>query len=377
MLSYWLLSCLLLVLGWCLYTSCLRDRLPVLHAKYVLLGTVVLSWAIPLAVPSLPEQTQALEAQYLPDYRAYDQWNVVNLGDEGLRSCYKTAVTSQEQCHCEVEQQAEILAYQSNPYYNALLMSKTPLWWLMCAVMSAFLLQLLFRMSCLIALVRSSQIECRELAGCRIWVLRPSQRWTVAISSFTLLRSYIVLPQGVETQFTEEEFQAILLHELGHLQQRDTWQQLLLQGLRSFWWMHPVFYLLQKELDRLNEYAADDFAVQHVGNAKWYAKLLLKAKEQQLKQAPVVPLQLVLYAVQSMLRQRVTRLVHQPQPRTKVHWGVVLGFVACVFWQTSATALPVLEAQNRALEQYEEQQTQATAEQVEDRCTTCLTHFNS
>ena len=61
MLPYWLLSCLLFSLGALLYHFLLRHYLQVQHAKYVLVGMVLLSWAIPLLVPNLPAKAIALE----------------------------------------------------------------------------------------------------------------------------------------------------------------------------------------------------------------------------------------------------------------------------------------------------------------------------
>lgn len=371
MLMYWFLSVVLSLLGWSIYAGLLRERLPVLQAKWVLVGMVVLSWSMPFLVPSLPEQTQALQQTYLPDYRHYGAWNVVDLQDEALLSCYKTANSSQDQCHCEVKQQAEVLAYQSNPYYNALLAAKTPLTLVLYSILMGCLALLLSRVACLVGLVAGSQKERRLIGGQWVWLLRPSVRWQVAVSSFTLWRSYIVLPASTEAAFSSEELEAILLHELGHLQQRDTWQQLGLHLLQAFWWMNPVFYSIRKELHRLNEYAADDFAVSRVGNAKWYARLLVKAKEQQLQQGVTASLQLVLYAVQSLLKQRIVRLVQQPQRRFAPHWGMSLLLVGVVFWQTSATALPVLQEQDRALEHYARWQSHQGSHD-HSLCPTCL-----
>lgn len=369
MLLYWSLSCLLSLLGWGMYVLFLRQHLAVLHAKWILVAIVILSWTMPFVVPSLPEQTQTLQEHYLPDYRDYDHWNVVNLQDETLLSCYKAANTSEDQCHCEIKQQAMVLDYQSNSYYNFILACKDSFVLFLYGVMVLWWMQLLFRIACLWGLVASSRIERRELAGQTVWLLRPPAHWQVAVSSFTLWRSYIVLPETLEANFNACELEAILFHELGHLKQRDTWQQMGLQLLQSVWWMHPLFYAFRKELHQLNEYAADDFAVQHVGNAKWYAKLLLKAKEQQLQQAPTVPLQLVLYAVQSLLRQRVVRLVQQPHQGGTPHWAGALLVVGLLFWQTTATTLPILQAQDQALQQYEHWRAQEQAPQL---CPSCL-----
>jgi hypothetical protein len=368
MLTYWLLSCLLFALGALLYRFLLRERLRVQHAKYVLLGMVLLSWATPFLVPSLPAKAVALEQDYLPDYRYYEAWNVVDIEDGALLSCYAGATDSEEQCHCEVEQQAEVLAYQSNPYYNCLLHCKQPMYWLFVVIMTLLLVQLCFRWLGLWYLVSTNkgQRQRWELAGTTFYLLRPQQNLPFPISSFTLWRHYVLLDSHWEAQFSTEELEAILLHEVAHLKQRDTWQQLLLQALKALWWMHPLYYYLQNELDRLNEYVADDFAAQQLGDVKRYARTLLKAKEQQLQQQQ--RLNLVLYFAQGLFKQRIVRLVKPVQPRYQPHWVVTLVVLGLLFWQSSSVALPALQAQEQAFHTYEWQLQHSSTEPV---CPTC------
>lgn len=369
MLSYWLLSCLLFSLGALLYHFLLRDYLRVQHAKYVLVGMVLLSWAIPLLVPSLPAQAVALEQDYLPDYRAYEAWNVVDIKDGELLQCYAGANNSQEQCHCEVQQQAEVLVYQSNPYYNCLLTCKQPVYCLFLGILTLLLVQLCFKWLGLVYLVYNNRLdrEERTVAGTTFYLLRPRQQLPFPISSFTLWRHYVLLDASWEEQFSNQELEAIFLHEVAHLKQRDTWQQLLLQGLKALWWMHPLYYYLQKELDHLNEYVADDFAAQQLGDVKRYARTLLKAKEQQLQQQQ--RLNLVLYFAQGLFKQRIVRLVAQPTPRYQPHWLLTLSILGLLFWQSSTMALPVLQAQDAALQTYEVQQ--AAQSSPEHVCPSC------
>lgn len=367
MLPYWLLSCILFSLGVLLYHFLLRQYLHVQHAKYVLVGMVILSWTIPFLVPSLPEKALALEQDYLQDYSTYTAWNVVEIQDGKLLQCYAGANNSQEQCHCEIKQQAAVLAYQSNPYYNCLIACKQPVYWLFLGLVVLFLIQLCFRWLGLVYLVytNAAQRETYTLAGTTFQVLRPQQTLPFPISSFTLWKHYVLLDEQWETQFSHKELEAILLHEVAHLQQHDTWQQLLLQALKALWWMHPLYYYLQRELDQLNEYVADDFAAQQLGDAKQYAKTLLKAKEQQLQQQK--QLNLVLYFAQGLFKQRIVRLVAAPPKGYQPHWALTLTVVGLLFWQSSAVALPALQAQDQALQEYELWQ----GELQQEPCPTC------
>lgn len=368
MFPYWLLSCLLFSLGVLLYHFLLRAYLQVQHAKYVLVGMVLLSWGIPLLVPSLPAKAIELEQNYLKDYREYTAWNVVDIQDGDLLLCYADASNSQEQCHCEVKQQSEVLAYQSNYYYNCLLACKHPVYCLFFISIVFLFVRLLFRWLGLVYLVhkKSFSKEKRTVLGTTFCLLRSSQDLPFPVSSFTLWRHYVLLDEEWESQFSEEELEAIFLHEVAHLRQRDTWQQLLLQALKALWWMHPLYYYLQKELDRLNEYVADDFAAQQLGDVKRYARTLLKAKEHQLQQQQ--RLNLVLYFAQGLFKQRIVRLVQASPQHYQPHWLLTLSVLGLLFWQSSTVVLPVLQAQDQALQAYELSQTENNSEGA---CPTC------
>lgn len=369
MVNYILLSCLLSMIGGAVYFSLLRNRLQVLHAKYVLLGIIALSWIIPLMAPSLPNYALALEKEYLFDYSEYNEWNVVDIEDQVLVACYETAANSTEQCHCEIKQQSNVLYYQSNAFYNFIITCKQPVLWFFVSMMGLFLLDLVLKLACLIFLVYQSPREKRVLAGTTFYILRPTQQIPLAISSFSLFKHYIIAHPNFETRFSEEEMNAILLHEVAHLQQRDTWQQVLLYVLRLVWWMQPMYYWFKKEFEQLNEYVADDFAAGHVGNAKFYAKTLLKAKEQQKEYQQ---LSLVMYFAQSLFKQRILRLVNDSEPQRKPNWLLALGMITVIFWSTSAVALPKLQEQNIIIKQYEILQKKNSVTGQHEFCKSCI-----
>lgn len=369
MVHYILLSCLLSMIGGGLYFFVLQKRLQVLQAKYVLLGILLLSWMIPIMVPSLPNYTQELGEEYLVDYKNYDAWNVVDIQDDNLVACYESAENSQEQCHCEVKQQSNVLYYQSNSYYNFVITCKNPLFWFFAGMMLLFLMDFVLKLACLVYLAKTSPREYQTMKGTNFYLLRPTQKLPLSISSFSLWNNYILLDSNLEATFSEREMEAILLHEVAHLQQRDTWQQMLLSVLKIFWWMQPMFYFFKRELDELNEYVADDFAVKHIGDAKFYARILLKAKENQTQQGA---LSLVACFAQGLFKQRILRLVNTPVYNPKPNWVFSLLLVGVVFWSTSAVALPILQEHDHAIKQYEILQEKNSLTGKHEFCKSCI-----
>lgn len=369
MVNYILLSCLLSFIGGAFYFGLLQKRLQVLQAKYVLVGIIALSWIIPILVPSLPNYANALEKDYLFDYSNYDAWNVVNIEDQNLVACYETAENSKEQCHCEIKQQSNVLYYQSNPYYNFIITCKKPCFCLFVLMMLVFALDFMLKIACLIYLVIKTPAEKRTLAGTTFYLLRPEEKMPLAISSFSLWKHYIIAHPDLEQNFSEKELEAILLHEVAHLQQRDTWQQMFLYLMRIVWWIHPMYYYFKRELEELNEYVADDFAAQYIGNTKFYAQTLLKAKEQQ---AQHTQLSLVVCFAQGLFKQRILRLVHTPTSYHRPNWVLTLAFVGVVFWSTSIVALPMLQEQDIAIKQYEILQAKSSSTGKSEFCKSCI-----
>ena len=369
MIHYILLSCLLSLLGGGLYFLFLQQRLAVLHAKYTLLAIIMLSWVIPFLVPSLPHYTQAFQAEYLFDYSQYNQWNVVDIQDQALVACYDKAANSKEQCHCEVQQQSNILFYQANPYYNFWLTCKSPLFYLFLLMIGIFILDHFVKLICLILLTFTSPKEKQYLANTTFYILHPDYKLPLAISSFTLWQHYIVLNPQLEQKFTSEEMEAILLHEIAHLRQRDTWQQFFLYVLRMFWWMQPMYYWIKREFNELNVYVADEFAARHIGNPKFYARTLIKAKELQIQHEEM---SLALAFAKNLFKQRVIKVLENPRNcKASTAWGS-LALVAVVFWTTSAVALPSLQQQDIHIRQYEVLQQQNLSTGETSFCKSCL-----
>jgi beta-lactamase regulating signal transducer with metallopeptidase domain len=248
-------------------------------------------------------------------------------------------------------------------------MCKEPLFWFFAGIMGIYLYDLLLKITCLIILVISSPKEKRRLANTTFYLLKPKYNLPLAISSFTLWRHYVVFNPDLESKFTAEELKSILLHEVAHLRQHDTWQQFMLHTLRLFWWMQPMYYWFKKELDALNEYVADDFAVQHIGNAKQYAKTLIKAKEMQIQHEKM---SLAMAFAKSLFKQRVLRVIDNSQPQTLRTTWVGLAVVIVVFWSTSAVALPFLQQQDITIKQYQVLQQQNESTGKISFCKSCL-----
>ena len=70
--------------------------------------------------------------------------------------------------------------------------------------------------------------------------------------------------------------QQILKHEMVHIEQKHSWDKLLMQLVKSIFWFNPVFYFINKEINLIHEYLADKKAVQK-SDTKAFAQMLLES----------------------------------------------------------------------------------------------------
>ena len=74
----------------------------------------------------------------------------------------------------------------------------------------------------------------------------------------------------------DEGGKQIFKHELTHIQQKHTWDRLFTQLFCSIFWINPFYWLIQKELETIHEFIADEAAVAN-HDVESFAKMLLQA----------------------------------------------------------------------------------------------------
>ncbi|MCG2792078.1 MAG: hypothetical protein L6262_00830 [Weeksellaceae bacterium] len=70
--------------------------------------------------------------------------------------------------------------------------------------------------------------------------------------------------------------QQILKHEMVHIQQKHSWDKLIIQLAKSLFWFNPVFYFISKEINLIHEYLADHKAVKK-SDTRAFAQMLLES----------------------------------------------------------------------------------------------------
>lgn len=94
-----------------------------------------------------------------------------------------------------------------------------------------------------------------------------------------ILRPYICIPRDAYETLTPTELDAVIAHELGHVQQFDLFATLLICALGDIFWFVPGYRWLCRRLERMREVIADQRAVRAGASPEVLASALIKLKE--------------------------------------------------------------------------------------------------
>lgn len=173
-------------------------------------------------------------------------------------------------------------------------------------------------------------------------LLRLSQRITVPIA-MGFIRPLIILPVAVLAQLSEDQLEAILLHELAHIKRQDYLVNLMQHIIETVLFFNPFIWHISSQIRREREHCCDDLVISCTENPYTYATALA-ALEQQRLLAP--DLALAASGKKQYLFQRIKRIMEmekQPFSNSKAASLVLiicgLGLIAILFTPSFAQSL--------------------------------------
>ncbi len=357
MLTYLTLTYLFSVCGLLVYFLLVRDNSTPVHRKYFLYLVVTLSLSLPafcLHFFGVNQHFQGLHA-------IFEQDNQMLVAAQEIEVCYQKAVSEEDFCSCEDLEQTSIVLYRKSDWYESALAYKSGFIFSVSLISFGVLTLLLLRLLYLLRLVRQSEEEIKWIEGKAYHLLRNS-RSDILVASFRLGKPYIIWKTTLD-KLSNKEQEAILYHEIAHLNNRDTWEHIAVGVLQAFWFLNPVFYILKRELHLLNEFLADAFAIQKTGDDKAYAALLIRVKEQQ-------QFGLVNMFRSHPLKSRILQIT-QPVRTTRIY--LLSAFVVIVLMLGAGVATtPLLSQQQQAFFEYELVQQEHLKTGKTYFCKTCL-----
>ncbi|MEO8884922.1 MAG: M56 family metallopeptidase [Mucilaginibacter sp.] len=126
------------------------------------------------------------------------------------------------------------------------------------------------------------QKRVNELAR-KLGVRKPVQlSFTTRIDGpcvISFVKPILLLPVTITTQLSADEVEAILMHELSHIQSNDYLLNLLQQLITVLLFFNPFAILISRIISSERENRCDDIVVQTTGDPLIYAQALLKLEE--------------------------------------------------------------------------------------------------
>lgn len=284
--------------------------------------------------------------------------------DEALMACYDRVNTQEGFCHCEQLQQANLLYYHPNPYFNFALAHRATVRTITWVVSLFIIAGLIWKLAYLFYLIHRSPRTVRYIDGRRYICLQHDGQQLAA--SFRLWHRYILWHGALDT-LPEEEQAAVLAHEVAHLNGGDTFESIGLSILQLGWWLNPVFYAVKRDLLLINEQIADQWALLRGQAPQRYAHLLLRLQQYQQHGW-------IAGMASGDLRKRITAII-QPRTRRYRHYTPwVSAAIGLALLGLVHVAAPTTRALCFDYERYTMMHQQHQAEGKAVFCKSCLYH---
>ena len=121
----------------------------------------------------------------------------------------------------------------------------------------------------------------------------------------------ILFPLGVVNQLDVQEVEAVIIHELAHIQRHDFLINILQSIGEIVFYYHPAAWWISANIKAERENCCDDLAIKHCGDSMAYAKVLVKLQELKFDRVP--GLALGFSRNKKSLVHRVRRILDQPK----------------------------------------------------------------
>ncbi|MEM7103761.1 MAG: M56 family metallopeptidase [Bacteroidota bacterium] len=339
--GYLLLGYLISGIGFLLYSFLLKKKGSPLQRKIYLYTILAVSLLLPYPLfKYVAPETSLAFIKNVETEKPELAENTIAFSE--ISACYNKALDEKEFCACEELEFNNIIIFQEDHFMETCLDCKSYLGPLAWILISIILSALLIRVGYLIYIVRTSRRSEFIFDG-KTYTQLSNHRTPIA-ASFRLFKKYIIWDETLE-KLTKDEKDAVYYHEIAHLKNLDTWEQICLSILRIFWFANPVFYKIRTELRLISEFLADAFAVSKTGNPQHYAALLIRLKEQQNHN--------LYHGFGSEdLRSRILNII-KPSPGNKSRFVSFMLASLFLMVSTGFLAAPPIKSQMKSLEQYE------------------------
>ena len=179
-----------------------------------------------------------------------------------------------------------------------------------------------------------------RLAGLRSTIEMKSLPASLEPGIFGLFRPVLLWPHAITARLDDAHLEAVLAHEVCHVQRRDNLTAGLHMLVEAIFWFHPLVWWLETRLIEEREHACDETVLQLCGQRTIYAESILKVCEFCIES----PLACVSGVTGADLKKRIVQIMTDRVVR-KLTWEKKLligavGLLQCVAVLHSARPRP-------------------------------------
>lgn len=148
-----------------------------------------------------------------------------------------------------------------------------------------------------------------------------------------IFKPVVLLPEGISDRLTDSELEAVMLHEMVHVERWDNLVSVLQRVICCVLWFHPFVWLLDRQLLAEREQSCDDTVIKLSGASKVYASSITKVCQHSLGWAQPG----LSSAAGSNLKRRIKRIMAVDVKRSlSISHFALLCAVAVVLFALSA-----------------------------------------
>jgi len=186
--------------------------------------------------------------------------------------------------------------------------------------------------------------RCREHLGVRRRVSLRLSPNAASPAVCGLARPVILIPQNLAARLHGTDLQAVLFHELAHVQRGDLWISFAQTLLQILYFYNPLLWLANAILRRIREKAVDETVLVAMGEAAaQYPETLVNVAKLAFRR-PALSLRLIgVVESKSALTSRIRHILNRPLPKS-----AKLGlFGLCLIFIIAAVLLPMAKGNVR------------------------------
>ena len=166
-----------------------------------------------------------------------------------------------------------------------------------------------------------------ELASCRVALGLSPGIDSPLLCGFW--RPAILLPADIDEWTTSDERNAMIRHELAHIERRDQFVNLFQTAMSVIFFFHPAVRYACRQMSLERELACDDHVVASGASPQTYVEGLLKVAERSLGLKPSH--QLAFFSAKQILERRIEMILNHDRTRAGArHWKLMTMAVASI-----------------------------------------------